>query len=226
MQKAFERTVSLIGEQAFDRLAQSRVIVVGLGGVGGAAAEVLARSGVGALTLVDGDAFEPTNLNRQILCTVADVGKNKAEVAAARVHGVNPKASVTVVSEFVTADNIDGILGDGRFDYCIDAIDDLKNKILLITACKRAGIPVISAMGAGNRLDCDFELTDIFKTKNDPFARKLRRELKTAGVDKLDVVCATSPPFVRAGEPASIAAPPLVMGAMIAGYAVKRLAGV
>ena len=219
MQKAFDRTVSLIGEQAFDRLAQSRVIVVGLGGVGGAAAEVLARSGVGALTLVDGDAFEPSNLNRQILCTVA-------EVAAARVHGVNPSASVTAVSEFVTADNIEGILGDGRFDYCIDAIDDLKNKILLITACKRAGIPVISAMGAGNRLDCDFELTDIFKTKNDPFARKLRRELKTAGVDKLDVVCATSPPFVRAGEPASIAAPPLVMGAMIAGYAVKRLAGV
>ena len=217
MQKAFDRTVSLIGEQAFDRLAQSRVIVVGLGGVGGAAAEVLARSGVGALTLVDGDAFEPSNLNRQILCTVADVGKNKAEVAAARVHGVNPSASVTAVSEFVTADNIEGILGDGRFDYCIDAIDDLKNKILLITACKRAGIPVISAMGAGNRLDCDFELTDIFK---------LRRELKTAGVDKLDVVCATSPPFVRAGEPASIAAPPLVMGAMIAGYAVKRLAGV
>ena len=93
MQKAFDRTVSLIGEQAFDRLAQSRVIVVGLGGVGGAAAEVLARSGVGALTLVDGDTFEPTNLNRQILCTVADVGKNKAEVAAARVHGVNPSAS-------------------------------------------------------------------------------------------------------------------------------------
>lgn len=225
MQTAFDRTISLIGEQAFDKLARSHVLVVGLGGVGGAAVEALARSGVGALTLMDGDMFEPTNLNRQILCTVADLGKNKAEVAALRVSNVNPSVKVTAIPRFLSADNIDGIFAATRFDYCIDAIDDLKNKVLLIAGCKRASVPVISAMGAGNRLDCGFAVTDVFQTKDDPFARKLRRELKAAGVAELDVVCATSPPYIKAGTPASIAAPPMVMGAMLAGYVVQRLAG-
>lgn len=220
---SLNRTASLIGEPAFSALQSAHVLVVGLGGVGGIVAEILARSGVGRLTVVDGDVFEPTNLNRQILCTVNDIGMNKAEAAKDRLRSVNPDCEVRAVSMFLNEQTLPNIL-DCSYDYCIDAIDDVKNKILLISGCKEKNIPIVSAMGAGNRIDCDFAVTDIYKTKDDPFARKLRHELRAAGVTSLDVVCATTPPLVKSGTPFSIASPPLVMGAKLATHAIRRIA--
>lgn len=201
------------------------MLIVGLGGVGGVVTECLARSGIGRFTLVDGDVFESTNLNRQILCTEQTLGRNKAVIAKERIISVNSKAQVDAVSEYIGAENMERILGSGgkKFSYCVDAIDDIKNKIELIVACKNYNIPIISAMGAGNRMDCGFAACDLYKTKNDPLARKLRHELKARGVDSLDVVCADSPPLLRSGAPASIAPPPTVMGAMIAEFVISRL---
>lgn len=223
--EAFVRTAALVGEDALNRLQKAKVLVVGLGGVGGAVAEVLVRSGVGGLTLVDGDNFEPSNLNRQILCTVNELGKNKALVAAQRAVAINPAVKAVAIPRFVNPDNISEIL-DGDYDYCVDCIDDLTNKVLLITECKKRGIKIASALGAGNRIGCDFTVTDIYKTKDDPFARKLRHELKKAGVEELSVVCALTPPLVKHGTPSSIAAPPLVMGAMLAGFVVQKIIGI
>ncbi|MCH5155812.1 MAG: ThiF family adenylyltransferase [Clostridiales bacterium] len=220
--EAFSRTISLVGENAFAVLQKSRVLLVGLGGVGGAAAEVLVRGGVGNITFVDGDDFEPSNLNRQLLCTVSELKKNKAAVAAQRAKSINADINVTAIPQFVSADNIGKIISED-YDYCIDAIDDLPNKVLLISECKKHGINIISALGAGNRIGCDFCITDIYKTKDDPFARKLRHELKKAGVLSLDVACALSPPLVKHGTPSSISAPPLVMGAMLANFAIRKI---
>lgn len=220
LSKRFDRTAALIGEDNVARLKSARVLVVGLGGVGGAAAETLARGGIGSLTVVDGDVFDETNLNRQILCTECDIGKNKAEVAKKRILGINREVSVTAISEFVTEYNAAALVSQG-YSYCVDAIDDIKGKTALILACKAAGVPVISAMGAGNRIDCDFEITDLFKTKYDPFARAMRHALKDK-IKSLDVACACSPPLVKSGTPASFAAPPLVMGALLANHVLKK----
>lgn len=220
--EAFARTAALVGEDGLDRLQKARVLVVGVGGVGGSSAEVLIRSGIGSLTFVDGDDFEPSNLNRQILSTVSDLGKNKAVVAAERAVAINPAADTKAISHFINSGNIAEIL-DGGYDYCIDCIDDLSNKVLLIAECIKRNIKIVSALGAGNRISCDFTVTDIYKTKDDPFARKLRHELKKAGVQSLDVVCALSPPLVKHGTPSSIAAPPLVMGAMLANFVVQKI---
>lgn len=221
MSKRFDRTEALIGADNVARLKSSRVLVVGLGGVGGAAVETLARGGIGALTLMDGDVFDETNLNRQILCTELSVGKSKADVAKARVNAINGDAEVVALNEYITAENAADIVKDG-YSYCVDAIDDVKGKVALILACKAAGVPIISAMGAGNRIDCDFEITDLFKTQYDPFARAMRHALK-GKICSLTVACAKSPPLIKAGAPASFAAPPLVMGAMIANHALKEL---
>ncbi len=225
MSKLFDRLRPLVGDGGVERLKTARVLVVGLGGVGGAAAETLIRSGVGRLTFVDGDVFEPSNLNRQLLATSRTVGMNKAAAAKARAEEISSDVVATAVEQFVDAENIGSIL-DADFDYCIDAIDDIKNKIVLIAACKARGVGIVSAMGAGNRLDCDLAVTDIYKTQYDPIARTLRRELKKLGITELDTVCACSPPLARLQEPASAAAPPAVMGAMLAGHVIKRLTGV
>lgn len=222
MDSRFDRTISLIGEKNLDVLRRSEVLLVGVGGVGGAAAEALVRAGVGGVTFIDGDVFEPSNLNRQILCTTQNIGKNKASEAAKRAKEIFPDIRAVAVESFLTAQNI-GIVERGKFDYCIDAIDDIKNKLLLIERCKATDTPIVSAMGAGNRLSCDFRIADIFDTEGDPFARKLRHELRKMNIDKLDVACAVTPPAVRFGTPASIAPPPFVMGAMLAGFVIGKL---
>lgn len=222
MISAFDRTKALIGEENFGKLSRSHVLVVGMGGVGGAAAEVLVRAGVGHITFVDGDVFEPTNLNRQILCTAHNIGTHKAAAAVERAKAINPDIHAEAVNEFVSEKNIDRILA-ADYAYCIDAIDDVKNKILLVCACKARGIPVVSAMGAGNRTDCSFKVTDVFSTKYDPLARKLRHELKKCGIASLDVVCADTPPAVVSATPLSYSAPPFVMGAMLANHAVNGI---
>lgn len=222
MQGQFDRTISLIGECAFSALQSANVLVVGLGGVGGAVVEALVRSGIGRLTVVDGDVFEKTNLNRQLLCTAADLGKSKAMIAAERAKAINPDVEITPIAEFVTECNIKSVLAH-KFDYCVDAIDDLKNKLLLVASCKSEDVPVVSAMGAGNRMNCTFEISDVYKTSGDPFARKFRHELGKYNISELDVACATKLPDVKRGMPASIAAPPNIMGFMLGQYVIEKL---
>ncbi len=224
MSKRFDRTLSLIGLERFEALRGKKVTVVGLGGVGGAAAEALMRSGIKSLTFVDGDVFEESNLNRQILCTAQTLGKNKAETAALRAREIDEDINAVSVPEYATEKNIMRIIDPAECDYCIDAIDDVKNKILLIKTCKERGVGIISAMGAGNRLDCDFAVRDVYETSNDPFARVMRRELRKIGVTSLDTVCATTAPLVtKSDAPASISAPPMAMGAILAGFVIKKL---
>ncbi len=226
MSDIFEKTKQLIGADGYKRLSEACVLVVGVGGVGGAATEVLARTGVGRLVLVDGDVFEHSNLNRQIMSSQSAIGAFKAEAAKERILSVNPSADVVAINVYFDDKSKDDIFNDGmRYDYCIDAIDDADNKVKLIIECKRRGVPVISAMGAGNRLDCNFAVTDIYKTQYDPFAKLMRRKLKDAGIASLETVCAATPPTVKLAKPSSIAAPPFVMGAIMADRAICAMIG-
>lgn len=220
---AFDRTIALLGEQNFNALQACHVFVVGLGGVGGMAAEVLARTGVGALTVMDAEVYESTNLNRQIFCDTTTLGMNKAFAAKNRLSAVCPSCNVTARAEFFN-DTTDIDLT--KFDYVCDAIDDIEAKTLLVCECKNAGVPIICALGAGNRTSCDFKVTDIYKTSDDPLARKFRRYLRSVGIESLEVVCATTPPSIVRGTPASIAAPPLVMGAMLANRIIQKICNI
>lgn len=224
MSTRFSRTAELLGDDVLKRLGAAKVVIVGLGGVGGAAAEVLIRSGIGGFRFVDGDRIEKSNLNRQILATEPVINMYKTQIAVERCGSINPDAEATVVNEFVTCDNVKTIV-DASFDYCIDAIDDVNAKVELVALCKALNVPIISAMGAGNRVECDFCVTDIYKTAYDPLARKMRKLLRYRGIAELDVVCAATPPNVTRAKPASIAAPPFVMGALMANFAIKRILG-
>lgn len=196
---------------------------MGVGGVGGAAAEILVRSGIGEITFVDGDVFEESNLNRQLLATMSTLGMNKAQAAVARANEIDPDVKANALPVFFTADTAGEILNK-KYDYCVDAIDDAQAKAELIVRCKQAGMPIVSAMGAGNRLDCDFAIIDLFKTAYDPFARVMRGLLK-GRIDKLDVACALSPPLLKRATPASVAPPPFVMGTLLANHVVRQFIG-
>ena len=188
MENQFERTELLLGSEAMERLRNSRVVIFGVGGVGGYVTEALARSGVGAFELVDRDVVSVTNLNRQIIATWKTIGRDKTEVMAERIADINPQAQVTLRKCFFlpeTADQFDF----STYDYVVDAVDTVTAKIEIILRAQQAGVPVISSMGAGNKLDpSKFEVADIYKTSVDPLARVMRRELKKRGVRKLKVV--------------------------------------
>lgn len=184
----FSRTAMLLGGEAVERLAASRVAVFGLGGVGGALCEALARAGVGALTLIDGDTVSVTNINRQIIATHSTVGMLKTEAVRARVLDINPDCRVEIHSVFYSADNAD-IISYADYDYVADAIDTVSSKLLIVERCEGAGVPVISAMGTGNKLDPSrLTVTDISKTDMCPLARVMRRELRVRGINHLKVV--------------------------------------
>lgn len=199
--RTFARTEMLLGEAAMEKLAAARVAVFGIGGVGGFVVEGLARSGVGALDLIDSDLVEESNLNRQIIATRDAIGRAKVEVAAERVRSINPSCKVTARRMFFLpaaegeAETDDG-LDFSQFDYVVDAIDTVTGKLGLIQRAKDAGVPVISAMGAGNKLDpTAFEVADIYDTSVDPLARVMRRECKKRGIDSLKVVYSKEPPL-------------------------------
>ena len=220
----FSRTEKLIGKAALERLKNSRVAVFGVGGVGGYVVEALARSGVGALDLIDNDVVSESNINRQIIALHSTLGKQKTEVAAARVKDINPAIKVRTHNVFFlpeTADSFDFSL----YDYVVDAIDTVSGKIALIESAKRANVPVISSMGTGNKLDATaFEVVDISKTSVCPLARVMRRELKKRGVEKVKVVYSKEEPKeTEEGVPASIAFVPPVAGLILAGEVVKDL---
>ena len=220
----FTRSLPLIGEDGLARLAACRVTVVGLGGVGGYAVEVLARSGVGALTLIDGDKVEESNLNRQIAALSKDIGRYKAEVLAERVEEINPRCKVNAVCEMLTESNCAALV-DGS-SYVADAIDSLAAKAALAVYCTGKCLPIVSAMGAGNRAGwCDFRVADIYKTDYDPLAKKFRKMMKERGVRKLDVCFTQTPPVQTGGTVASMPFAPAACGVRMGAYIVERLLG-
>ncbi|MBO5240449.1 MAG: tRNA threonylcarbamoyladenosine dehydratase [Clostridia bacterium] len=222
----FSRTERLIGKAGLERLAKARVAVFGIGGVGGYVVEALARSGVGALDLIDNDTVSESNINRQIIALHSTIGKRKTEVAAARVRDINPAIEVRVHNVFFlpeTAASFDFSL----YDYVVDAIDTVSGKIALIEKAKEANVPVISSMGTGNKLNpTAFEVADISKTSVCPLARVMRRELKKRSIGNVKVVYSKEEPKENSGgEPASIAFVPPVAGLIIAGEVIKDLIG-
>ena len=195
MLNQFSRTELLFGKEAMDRLAASRVAVFGIGGVGGYVCEALVRSGLGAIDLVDDDRVCPTNLNRQIIATRKTVGQLKVEAMKDRILEINPNVQVTTHACFFLPENADSFDFDA-YDYVVDAVDTVSAKLALVEQCVRTHTPIISSMGAGNKLDpAAFQVADIYKTRVDPLARVMRRELKKRGIKKLKVVYSEEEPI-------------------------------
>ena len=236
MLNEFSRTQLLLGPEAMERLAASRVAVFGIGGVGGYAVEALARGGIGALDLIDDDRVCLTNINRQLHATQKTLGKNKVDVAAERVAEINPRCVVTTHQTFYLPETA-GQFDFTRYDYVVDAIDTVSGKIQLVLAAKEAGVPIVCAMGAGNKLDpAAFRVSDLYETSVCPLARILRKELRRRGVERLKVVWSPEPPLAPRGEtgeqpegrrsiPGSVSFVPPVAGFLLAGEVIKDLAG-
>lgn len=229
----FSRTELLLGADAVERLKGCRVAVFGVGGVGGFAVEALARSGVGALDLIDNDTVALSNLNRQIIALHSTIGKFKVDVAAERVRDINPACEVKAHRVFFLPET-EGQFDFSQYDYVIDAIDTVKGKLALVENAKAAGVPVICSMGAGNKLDpTAFEVADIYKTSVCPLARVMRYECRKRGIKKLKVVYSKEPPAalkqeseeetVRRSTPGSTAFVPSVAGLILAGEVIKDL---
>ena len=234
----FSRTELLLGREGMERLARARVAVFGLGGVGGYVVEALARSGVGALDLVDSDRLSLTNLNRQLLATHETLGRYKADVARERVLDINPEAAVKVWKVFYGPDTA-GDFDFTQYTYVVDAIDTVTGKLALIEQARTAGTRIISCMGAGNKLDpAAFRVADIYETSVCPLARVMRKELKRRGIRRLKVVYSQEPPHepegvlyqeslegeVRRQVPGSSAFVPAAAGLILAGEVVRDLA--
>lgn len=246
----FSRTEMLLGEPAIDRLKNARVAVFGVGGVGGYVVEALARSGVGTLDLIDNDTVNLTNINRQIIALESTVGRYKVDVAKERVLDINPEAKVNVYRTFYLPETA-GEFQFEDYDYVVDAIDTVTGKLMLVEQAKAAGTPIISSMGAGNKLDpTAFKVADIYATSVCPLAKVMRRELKKRGIDSLKVVYSEEvavTPLVNAAAdvegkaeqeagrdsagqggsrrstPGSVAFVPSVAGLIVAGEVVKDL---
>lgn len=195
MQNQFSRTQLLLGKPAMDTLAGSRVAVFGIGGVGGYVVEVLARSGVGEIDVIDDDRVCLTNVNRQIYALISSVGKHKVDVAEERIHDINPRCIVNKHQTFYLPSNADEI-DLGQFDYVVDCIDTVTSKLELIKRCYALHVPIISCMGAANKLDATaFRITDINKTKMDPLAKVIRKKLRKLGIPRLKVVYSEEEPL-------------------------------
>ena len=246
----FSRTQLIYGPEAMDKLAQSRVLVIGIGGVGGYAVEALARSGIGTLDLVDDDRICLTNLNRQLYATHSTIGRYKVEVAKERVHDICPNTAVNIHACFYLPDTADQF-DFSQYDYIVDAIDTVKGKLEIVTRAKAENVPVISSMGAGNKIDpTRFRVADIADTRVCPLARVMRTELRKRGIPALKVVYSDEPPIrpvedmaiscrahcvcppgtarkctVRRDIPGSTAFVPSVAGLILAGEVVNDLTG-
>lgn len=224
MNEKFSRTEKLIGKDAMEILARSRVAVFGIGGVGGHTAEALVRSGIGAIDLIDNDTVCESNINRQIFATISTIGQQKTASAVSRLHDINPDCIIKTHDIFFMPDTA-GMIDFSQYDYVVDAIDTITGKIEIIMQAQKSGIPVISSMGAGNKLDpTAFEVADIYKTSVCPLARVMRHELKKRGVKNLKVVYSKEQPVVKNSDfPASCAFVPSVAGLIIAGEVIKDL---
>jgi tRNA A37 threonylcarbamoyladenosine dehydratase len=246
----FSRTELVFGRTGVARLKDCRVAVFGVGGVGGYAVEALARSGVGALDIVDDDKVCLTNLNRQIIALHSTIGRYKVDVARERINDINPDCAVTTHQCFFLPDTVDRF-DFGAYDYVIDAVDTVTAKLALVEASRAAGVPIISSMGAGNKVDpTRFEVADIFETSIDPLAKVMRKECRKRGIDSLKVVYSTEPArrpqedmatscktgcvcppgtqrncLVKNQIPGSTAFVPSVVGLIIASVVVRDLLG-
>lgn len=236
MQERFKRTEMLLGKQAMQRLADASVAVFGVGGVGGYVAEALARSGIGAITLVDSDKVAMSNINRQIIATTSTVGRYKVEVMRERILDINPDAEVTIHPCFFLPENAD-TFEFHSYDYIADAVDTVTAKICLVEKAKEYQIPFICSMGAGNKLNAAmFEVADINDTSVCPLAKVMRRELKKRGITNVKVVYSREEarkPFggeeteqapARRSTPGSTAFVPSVAGMIMAGEIIKDIA--
>lgn len=222
-----DRTKLLLGEEGLSKLKSASVAVIGIGGVGGWACEFLVRAGLGKLTIVDFDKIDETNINRQIVANVETVGRNKVDVMAENISKINSNCMVSKVNEKICKENVEKILTMHKFDYVIDAIDNVTDKIELICFCKSYGLNIISAMGAGNRIGIpNFKVMDIYKTSNDGLARVLRKKLRENGVTKLDVVISDAVGLKidkREQSVGSISYYPAMCGAVLSAYVIEKL---
>ena len=228
-----KRTEMLIGPDAIEKLKSARVAVFGAGGVGCAVIEALARAGIGAIDIIDNDTYSQTNLNRQLFATVDTIGQKKTDIAAIRIASINPDCKVVKHDMFYLPENADKLPLEA-YDYIVDAIDTVSAKIELAVRAQKLGVPIISSMGTGNKLDATaFEVDDIYKTSVCPLARVLRIKLKERGVKRLKVVYSKEAPLspkekltalnTRRDIPASISFVPSVAGFIIAGEVIKDI---
>lgn len=214
----------MISDQDIEKINSKSVLVFGLGGVGGSLAESLVRAGIGKIGLVDGDEYEITNVNRQVFATMKTLGMRKVDACQERLLDINPNLLVKKYDLFVTEENINDIDFE-NYDYVVDAIDTITSKILIIREAYDKNIKIISAMGAGNRLDpTKFKIMDIEKTKNDPVARIMRKKLKEMNIKKLKVVCSEELPIKTSDRtPGSISFVPPVCGMVLASYVITDI---
>lgn len=243
MREQFSRTELLLGSEALDKLEGKRVAIFGVGGVGGYVCEALVRSGIGEFDICDDDDVAPSNINRQIIATNSTIGRPKVEVMKERMLDINPDVKVNVHQCFFLPENADTFPFE-EYDYIVDAVDTVTAKLEIIMRAKEKGVPVISSMGAGNKLDpTRFQVADIYKTNVDPLAKVMRRELRKRGVKKLKVVYSTEEPIAanasaeanadtsaaevpahpRRSTPGSISFVPSVVGLIIASEVIKDL---
>lgn len=231
MVNQFSRTELLIKKEGLEKLSRAKVAIFGIGGVGGFVTEGLVRAGVGNIVLIDHDTVSESNLNRQIIATTKTIGKYKVDVMKERILDINPDANVEVHKEFFMPNSGTDIINDG-LTYVVDCVDTVTAKLEIINRCKNLGIPVISAMGTGNKLDPSrFEITDISKTSVCPLAKVMRKELKNRGITNLKVIYSKEEP-IKTGVideeshkqvPGSISFVPSVAGLMIAGEVVRDI---
>ena len=234
----FSRMRLIYGDEAMEKLSNSRVAVFGVGGVGGYVVEGLIRGGLGAIDIIDNDIVSITNLNRQIIATAKNIGENKVDAAKERILSINPQAKVTTYKLFYSPETSNQI-DFSKFNYIVDAIDSITGKIELIVQAKMNGVPIISSMGAGNKTDpTAFEVTDIYKTSVCPLERVMRHELKKRGIKSLKVVYSKEAPIkpkidsetlnndeIRKPIPGSTSFVPSVAGLIIAGTVINDLTG-
>lgn len=238
MREQFSRIERLLGTEAMEKLKNAKVAVFGIGGVGGHAVEALVRSGIGAVDIIDSDDIAVSNINRQLIATRSTVGRKKVEVMKERLLDINPSVQVEAYACFFLPET-EGMFDFTKYDYVIDAVDTVTAKLALVEACEKVNTPIISCMGAGNKLDpTAFEVADIYKTSVCPLAKVMRRELKKRNIKHLKVVYSKEEPLTpmeipevvndeireRRATPGSVAFVPSVAGLILAGEVVKDIA--
>lgn len=213
----------MTGEEGLAKLKAAKVLIVGIGGVGSYASEAIARAGVGNITLMDGDSVQPSNLNRQLVALTSTLGKNKAEVMAERIRDIDPDTKVIALARFYKEDDV---LDLTAYDWIIDAIDDVNAKTALIKTAKEKGVNIVSAMGAAGKTGTAFRVSDITKTNTCPLAKVMRKRLRDAGIEHLDVAWSDEKPVPRDGELGTLSYVPGSAGLCLAGHVIKAIAGI
>lgn len=228
MEDRDSRTRQMIGDKGIAKLRATKVLIVGVGGVGSYVAEAIARAGVGSITVVDGDVVSISNLNRQLVALTSTVGRNKAEVMKERIKDINPDCSITAIPKFykpeaTSGDDAINNLDLAEYDWVIDAIDDVESKVALIKNAKQQGVNIVSAMGAAGKFETYFKVADISKTSVCPLAKVVRKRLRAEGIEHLPVVFSEEKPIPRDGELGSMSYVPGAMGLELASYVIKEI---